>query len=371
MASTAPLRSDVIGSLLRPPALLEARARHQRGEMGAGELRAIEDSAVLDAIAMQERSGVEAVTDGEYRREAFYEQFILAGEGLELVPADQDQVGHLRWRNASGEQGPGGAFIRAAATGRLRLRRSLSGDEFTFLRDHVRRGVPKVTLPAPSYLTRYWVPGVSEAAYPTAEAFAADIVDLMRGEVSTLVGLGARYIQFDGPNYGMLADPAHAARLGRPATEVVAGWVEMDSAVVQGFPGVSFGFHMCRGNMQGMWMAEGGYDPLAPVAFRGLAHQRLLLEYDDARSGTFEPLRQVPEDKTVVLGLVSTKQSGVESAAAVAARVREAARHVPLDRLAVSPQCGFASVAPGNPIPREAQEGKLALLAEVARRVWG
>jgi 5-methyltetrahydropteroyltriglutamate--homocysteine methyltransferase len=371
MTDLASPRSDVIGSLLRPADLLDARARRQRGEIGEAELQAVEDRAVLDAIEMQERAGVDVVTDGEYRRDAFYEQFIRAGDGLELVPPEADRVGHIRWRNEAGEPGPTGAFVRAACTGKLRLRRSLSCDEFLFLRNHVRRGLPKVTLPAPSYLERYWVRGLSEAAYPTFEAYMADVVDLMRGEVAALARLGARYIQFDAPNYGMILDPTHAAHVGRSADAIAPRWVEADNAVLGGVPGVTFGIHMCRGNMRGMWMAEGGYDPVAPFAFRHLAHHRYLLEYDTDRAGTFEPLREVPADKTVVLGLVSTKRPEVEPAEAIVGRIREASRFVPIERLAVSPQCGFASVSVGNPIPWSAQEAKLALVARAAREVWG
>lgn len=363
--SLGTVRADVVGSLLRPPALQAARLARARGELAADGLAQAEDRAVDEAVALQEEAGLDAVTDGEYRRDNFYSLVFDAVEGFEpLSPADSADI-ELSWRGGTGRaQAPS----RAVCTGRLRRRRPLAADAFAYLKGRVRRAVPKVTLPAPSFLARYWSPRLSAHAYATRDAYLADVVAVLRQEVADLVAAGARYIQFDAPNYALLVDPDSRARFGDPE-RLVPAWAEADNAVLQGFSDVTFGLHMCRGNNAGMWAAAGGYEPVAE-AFGRLRHERLLLEYDDERSGTFAPLAHVPDDKVVVLGLVSTKAPEVEDPSRVEARVREATAYVPLERLAVSPQCGFASVAAGNPVAWEAQAAKLAVVGEVAKRLW-
>jgi 5-methyltetrahydropteroyltriglutamate--homocysteine methyltransferase len=221
----------------------------------------------------------------------------------------------------------------------------------------------------------YWVPGISEAAYPNPAAYMADVTDILRDEVAELVRLGATYIQFDAPEYGMILDPRQQEWFRAKGFDVgymIEDGIDMINAIIDGYdPGaVTFGLHICRGNDANRYMARGGYDLIARKVFQRCNVQRLLLEYDDARSGTFEPLAEVPEDKTVVLGLISTKHPEVESADELIARINEAARYIPLDRLALSPQCGFASVARGNNLGFEAQSAKLHLVSTTARRVW-
>ena len=214
----------------------------------------------------------------------------------------------------------------------------------------------------------------SRAAYSTLESFLADVVDILREEVAELVRIGATYIQLDAPHYALLLDPATRSfyeSQGWSAERYLERGIEMDNAVMGDFPGVTFGFHLCRGNQGSRWLASGGYERIARAVFRRVRAQRLLLEYDDARSGSFEPLKEVPEDKWVVLGLITTKRAALESRSELQRRVREAAAFIPLERLALSPQCGFASTQEGNLLTEADQEAKLALVAETAREVWG
>lgn len=363
-----PMRSDVVGSLLRPPYLLEARAAHRRGELDDAGLRTVEDRAVDEAVALQAEAGVAVATDGEYRRQSFYAHLLGAVEGFSFLPDETTAAEALPWQGGDGRPRPR-TPVRADVTGKLRRRVPIAADEFRYLKDRVTDAVPKVTLPAPSFMARYWVEARSSGAYPTREAYLADLVQVLREEVQDLVAAGAKYIQFDGPNYALLTDPKAQALFGDVA-RILPDWAAVDNAVIDGFSDVVFGLHMCRGNMAGMWAAQGGYEPVA-AAFGLLGHERLLLEYDTDRAGTFAPLRHVPDDKTVVLGLVSTKSGDLETVAQVTARIREAAHTVPLERLAVSPQCGFASVEQGNPLTPEAQARKLRVVAESAKAVWG
>jgi len=246
-------------------------------------------------------------------------------------------------------------------------------EDFVFLRARTTR-IRKITLPSPSLWANFWSPQRSRAAYPALENFLADVVDILRQEVAELVRLGATYIQLDAPHYALLLDPAtrtfYESR-GWSTERYLERGIEMDNAVVGNFPGVTFGFHLCRGNQDSRWLASGGYERIARTVFRRVRAQRLLLEYDDARSGSFEPLKEVPEDKLVVLGLVTTKRPRLEPMEELESRIREASRFVPLERLAVSPQCGFSSSVIGNAITLADQERKLRLVVETARRVWG
>ncbi|MCX6022382.1 MAG: methionine synthase, partial [Chloroflexi bacterium] len=242
-----------------------------------------------------------------------------------------------------------------------------------FARQHASRPV-KVTLPAPSYLARQWALTNTRGVYKDEGAFLDAVVAIMRQEVADLAALGAPYIQFDAPSYALLCDPEQRDLMraqGEDPDAVLARAIAGDNAAIAGASGVTFALHLCRGNNRGMWLAEGGYDPIAERLFNNLRHDRLLLEYDDARSGGFGPLRFLPPGKMVVLGLVSTKSSRVEPVEEITARINEAAQFVAVDQLAVSPQCGFASVMAGNPITPEAQEAKLRVVAQAARQVWG
>jgi 5-methyltetrahydropteroyltriglutamate--homocysteine methyltransferase len=363
--SAQAIRSDVVGSLLRPDSLKAARERAERGEMAPAELKRIEDRAVDEAVRLQEEAGLDVVTDGELRRYAFFGHLIDALDGF-------DKLGGwaIPFHN---EQGERLVFKRPVVVEKLRWRRSMCTEEFAYLRARTARR-SKVTLISSQQAAAYYDPEKSAGAYPTRDAYLADIVDLTRREVEELVALGCTYIQIDAPQYAALLDPELREgyrRRGSDPDRLIDACIEMDNAVIGAVnhPGVTFGLHICRGNNQSMFYASGGYEPIARVFTRS-RFQRFLLEYDDARSGGFEPLRAMPEDRTVVLGLVTTKIPRLESVAELRARVDEAARYLPRERLALSPQCGFASTMEGNRISPEEQRAKLHRVAETARSIW-
>lgn len=357
-------RSDVVGSLLRPGYLTEARRQRDAGELGGAAFKAVEDRAVDEAIRMQEAAGLEVVTDGEQRRYAFFGHLVEALEGFDreggwAIPFRDDRGGEL-------------TIKRPVVVEKLRWRRSMCAEEYTYLRARTTR-TAKVALLSTQQAAAYFDPTRSGGAYATRDAYLADLVDLTRREIEELVGLGCTYIQIDAPQYAALLDPTMREgylKRGSDVDEMVDRTIELDNAIVAGFAGVTFGLHICRGNNQSMFYASGGYDPIAERVFRRTRFQRYLLEYDDARSGTFVPLRFVPEDRVVVLGLVSTKLERLETRAELRARIKEASAVVPLDRLALSPQCGFASTWEGNRVSEEAQRRKLELVAATAREVW-
>jgi 5-methyltetrahydropteroyltriglutamate--homocysteine methyltransferase len=363
-------RTDVVGSLLRPPELLEARERLARGEIGPPEFKRVEDRAVDEAIRLQEEAGLDVVTDGEMRRLSFQSQLTESVEGFGEWDLDAFLWGE--WHG--GEVGdrtverPPIGVVR-----KLRRRRFLSAEELTYARGRTDR-VVKITLPSPSLFANFYDPERSAEAYPTLEEFLADVAEILREEVSELVRLGAEYLQLDAPHYPLLLDPAYRAfyeSRGWPADRWVDLGLELDNMVMGEGQDVTWGFHLCRGNQASRWLVEGGYDWLAGRLFPRVRAQRLLLEYDDSRSGGFEPLDAVPDDKLVVLGLVTTKTPRRETPAELEGRIREAARFVPLERLALSPQCGFATSVLGNAISPEDEQAKLRTIAETAARVWG
>jgi len=357
------IRSDVIGSLLRPPALKEARQRLERGDLSAAAFKQVEDRAVDGAVRLQEDAGLDVVTDGELRRYAFFGHLIEALDGF-------DKLGGwaIPFHN---EQGERLVFKRPVVVEKLRWRRSMCTEELAYLRARTIQPT-KVTLISSQQAAAYYDPERSSGAYPTRDAYLADIVDLTRREVEELIALGCTYIQIDAPQYAALLDPELREgyrQRGSDPDRLIDACIEMDNAVIGKHPGITFGLHICRGNNQSMFYASGGYEPIARVFTRS-RFQRFLLEYDDARSGGFEPLRAMPEDRAVVLGLVTTKTPRLESVAELRARVEEAARYLPLERLALSPQCGFASTMEGNLLTEEQQWAKLDLVAETARTIW-
>lgn len=365
-------RTDVVGSLLRPPALLETLARHRRGEASDEELAAAEDEAVVEALRLQEEAGLDVVTDGEMRRLSFQSPFPAAVEGF----ADWDLDAFLWGDWHSEHEGIGDLSIPRppiAVVGRLRRRRFLCAHEFAYARDRTDR-ILKVTLPSPSLLASFWDPERSAAIYPTLESYLTDVAEILREEVDELVRLGCTYVQLDAPHYPLLVDPLwrdfYESR-GWPAGRWLELGLELDNHVIADRPGVSFGFHLCRGNQASRWLVSGGYEWLAERVFPRIRADRLLLEYDDERSGGFEPLAHVPEDTVVVLGLVTTKTPRRETLEWLVGRIREAARFLPLDRLALSPQCGFATSILGNAITVEDERTKLATIVRTARAVWG
>jgi len=364
-------RTDVVGSLLRPPELLEARERHARGELPAPEFKRVEDAAVDAALRLQEEAGLDVVTDGEMRRLSFQSQMVEAVAGFGDWNLDaflwgewrSDELGDLTIERPS-----------LAVVDRLRRRRFLSVEEFVYARGRTDR-VLKVTLPSPTLFAQFWEYERSRSVYPTLESFIDDVAAILREEVEELVRLGATYVQIDAPHYPLLAD-ARYRRLyesrGWPAERRLEFGLAYDNALLEGHPShVTFGFHLCRGNQMSRWLVAGGYEWLAERLFPRVKARRLLLEYDDERSGSFEPLRHVPEETTVVLGLVTTKSPRREKVEELVRRIEEAGRIVPLERLAVSPQCGFATSIAGNAITPRDQEAKLRTVVETARAVWG
>jgi 5-methyltetrahydropteroyltriglutamate--homocysteine methyltransferase len=362
-------RTDVVGSLLRPPELLEAQERLAQGELDPPAFKAIEDRAVDEAIRLQEEAGLDVVTDGEMRRLSFQSQMTAAVEGF----GDWDLDAFLwgEWHSAE----VGDLIVERpplAVVGKLQRKRFLSAEEFTYARGRTDR-VLKVTLPSPSLFANFWDPDRARDAYPSLEDFLGDVAEILREEVDELVRLGATYIQLDAPHYPLLVDPSYRhfyESRGWPAERWLELGLELDNLAMGNHAHVTFGLHLCRGNQASRWLVSGGYDWLAARLFPKVRADRLLLEYDDERSGDFEPLREVPEEKTVVLGLVTTKTPRRETVEELAARVREAALYVPLERLALSPQCGFATSVLGNALTVEDERAKLRTIAEAAAEVW-
>lgn len=356
-----------VGSLLRPPYLQEARAARDQGEVTPAEFKAAEDRAVRDVIALQEEIGLPVVNDGEQRRDSFQAELAAACDGFAGVSLDAWLWGD--WHSAEVGDASTPRPEGLAVVAPLRKRRNLAAEEFTFLRACTSRQA-KVTLPSPTLLANLWSPDLSRGAYPSLDAFMADVVEVLREEVRELVRLGCSYIQLDAPHYPLLVDPTWRAfyeARGWPADRWLSYGIDLDNAVIEAGRPATFGFHLCRGNQLGRWLVAGDYDPIAGPVFGRCRADRLLLEYDDERSGSFDPLRLVPEDKVVVLGLVTTKTSTLERAADVEARLRQASTLVGTERLAVSPQCGFATSAGGNPVTPQAQRDKLTLLVRVAQ----
>jgi 5-methyltetrahydropteroyltriglutamate--homocysteine methyltransferase len=358
-------RADVVGSMLRPDYLLRAREAHAAGTIADAEFKRIEDRAVDECIAVQERAGVDVVTDGEQRRNVFASQLVQATEGFERVEGNR-----VDWFTLDGAVVDDPVTVGVVRP--IRRRRHLSAEEFAYLRGKTARPT-KVTIPSPTMFAYYWVPGASEAAYPSTDAYMADVTDILRDEVRELVRLGARYIQIDAPEFGMLLDSHQQqwfASKGFDPDRMIHEGIEMINAVIGDHRGVIFSLHICRGNDASRYMAKGSYAKIAGAIFRRARVHRLLLEFDDERSGDFAPLREVPDDKVVVLGLITTKWPRPETVRELRSRIEEASAYVPLERLAISPQCGFASVARGNAINPKVQEQKLRLVAETARQVW-
>jgi 5-methyltetrahydropteroyltriglutamate--homocysteine methyltransferase len=339
------------------------------GEIEPAELKRVEDDAVRAVIRLQEEAGCPVVTDGELRRDSFQSELVAAVDGFEGVTIDAWLWGD--WHSDElGDKSVERPEMGVVAP--LRLRRSLAAEEFTFLRSHTDR-IPKVTLPSPTLFANLWTPERSREAYPTFDGFMEDVVRIMIDEVRELARLGATYLQLDAPHYPLLIDPTWRAfyeERGWTLERWLSYGIELDNAVIDAVPGVTFGFHLCRGNQDSRWLVAGGYDDIAGPVFRGVHAQRLLLEYDDERSGTFDPLRLVPDDKQVILGLVTTKSPRPETEDELEARVREAARLVDLERLGIGTQCGFSTSVVGNAIDVEDERRKLATISRAAERIW-
>jgi len=362
-----PYRAEHVGSLLRPPELLQARASHAAGTLPLEQLRAAEDRAILHVLQKQSELGLDVVTDGEMRRGSWLTDMADAVDGFvsERVP--------LEWK------GPGGGVEGStahAAGAKLRKVRKMTGHEVPFLKKNTH--VPfKVTLPAPSnFMLASYKSGITDKFYPTHADLLKDLVEIVRGDVQWLISEGVQYIQFDAPYYSHYLDPkqqSHMRQAGldpeKELENAIAGDNEAMRGVVRG--GVTFALHVCRGNSRSRWYTEGGYDAIAEKLFGLLQVDRFLLEYDSDRSGGFEPLRLVPRGKSVVLGLITSKEPKLELQTELRRRIDEACKFVPLEKLALSPQCGFASVAAGNLLSVDEQWKKLELVVDTARKVWG
>jgi 5-methyltetrahydropteroyltriglutamate--homocysteine methyltransferase len=357
-------KCEVIGSLLRPAYLAQARRRHEQGELGEPDFKRLEDRAVDEAIETQSLAGIDVITDGEERRYAFYGHLIDSVEGF-------DKFGGwgIEFRDENGEKT---RLRRPVVVEKLRWRRHMCVEEWTYLRARTPHPA-KVTLISAQQAAAYYDPETSRHAYPTRDAYLADIVDFTRREIAELRRLGCSYVQIDAPQYAALLDHdlrEGYRRRGSDPDQLLDECIAMDNAIIAGHAGMTFGIHICRGNNQSKYYAEGGYAPIAKVLSR-TRFDRYLLEYDDERSGDFEPLREVAQDRVVVLGLVTTKRPRLEDEDALKRRIAEAARIIPLERLALSPQCGFASTMEGNKLTQDDQRAKLELVGRVARAVFG
>jgi 5-methyltetrahydropteroyltriglutamate--homocysteine methyltransferase len=368
--TTPPFRADHVGSLLRPSALLKAREDFKEGRVDAEELRGIEDEAIRDVVRKQEEVGLQSATDGEFRRASWHMDFIYQLGGITTA---QDHI-KVQFRNAEGtiEFSPAALHVEE----RVALREPIFADAFRFVQDCVTTATPKLTIPSPSMVHyRGGRAAVNEDVYPDMDDFWADLTSAYADEVKALGDLGCTYLQFDDTSLAYLNDPKqreHVAALGGDAEHQHETYIRHINEALEHRPeGMTVTTHMCRGNFRSSWVAEGGYDFVAEALFNQLEVDGFFMEWDDARSGGFEPLRFVPKGKYVVLGLVTTKRGELETREDLERRIEEASRYVDLDQLCLSPQCGFSSTSEGNALTEEQQWDKLRLIVETAESVWG
>ena len=360
-----PFRAEHIGSLLRPQALKDAFKAHSAGEIGDAAFEAAKQAAIRDVVAMQEGLGLRMVTDGEFRRKSYWGHWVDAIDGFGVAPS------LFTFHDETGEEQ---AFIAADCIGPLNKAAAISTEEFAFLKTAVRAAEPKITMPSPSTL-HFWrlSDTIAGSGYATDEAFFDDLCAIFRQEIADLAALGCRYVQLDEVPLIMLGSPAVCQRvrdLGDDPDRLLDLYIEAMNAAVRGRGGVVAGMHMCRGNFRGKWLSEGGYDRISEQVFRRVEVDAFMLEYDTGRAGGFEPLRHVPDDKSVVLGIVSSKVPDLEAAEDLKRRIDEAARYIGRERLALSPQCGFASTVAGNPVGEADERAKLETIVRVADEVW-
>ena len=368
--TSPPFRADHVGSLLRPKRLLEARAAHSEGRISAEQLREAEDGAIREAVAMQEEVGLQAVTDGELRRASWHMDFVYQIGGVERTEDPMRSVFH----NDQGdvEFTPTRARIRD----RLTLDHTIFGEDFSFLAGAVAKGTPKLTIPSPSIVHYRGGPAAIDAdVYPDMDRFWSDLAAVYADELDRLAALGCTYLQLDDTSFAYLNDPNERAAFdqrGEHGDEQHLTYIRTINRSLERRPaGMTITTHMCRGNFRSSWVAQGGYDFVAEPLFSELAVDAFFMEYDDERSGGFEPLRFVPKDKLVVLGLVTSKRAALESKDEIKRRIDEAARFIDIDQLCLSPQCGFSSTSEGNDLTPDQQRAKLALVVETAADVWG
>jgi 5-methyltetrahydropteroyltriglutamate--homocysteine methyltransferase len=368
--TTPPFRADHVGSLLRPPELLRAREDFAEQRISADELHEIEDDAIRDVVRMQEEIGLRSATDGEFRRTSWHMDFIYQLDGID--PADEEIK--VEFHNEQGDV----VFTTAALSvhDRVGLSKTIFGDAFEALKSMTEKAMPKLTIPSPSMVHyRGGQAAINNDVYPDIEGFWRDLVSAYREEVRRLGALGCTYLQFDDTSLAYLNDPKqreYIATIGGDREHQHVEYIRhINEALADRPEGMSVTTHMCRGNFRSSWAAEGGYEFVAEALFNDLQVDGFFLEYDDARSGGFEPLRFVPTGKMVVLGLVTTKRGELEAKDELKRRVDEASRYVPLDQLCLSPQCGFSSTVEGNLVTQEQQAAKLRLIVETAEEIWG
>lgn len=382
MKELANIRNDVVGSLLRPAKLKEARMSYDEGRLSATELRAIEDQCIRGAVRLQEEAGLAIVTDGEYRRLNFQDSF---GESVSGFDAGRPSLKFYesrvqgssplqRWEIPDqGEHKSTAVAQRRPVVEKLRLSRNAPLEEYRFVSQIAQRPA-KVTLIGPDRISQRFDWQNSSAIYSNMDEFMADVVKVEREMIAALVAAGCRYIQIDAPGYTAYVDKpsldAMRAR-GENPHENFNRSLKADNAVIDGFDNVTFGIHLCRGNQRSMWHREGTYDEIAERLLNELKHDRFLFEYDTPRAGGFEPLRFLPKGKIIVLGLVSTKVPQLETIEELKKRIDQASQYAPLEQIAISPQCGFSSDVVGNLISEDDQKRKLAVVAETSRQVWG
>ncbi len=361
-----PFRAEHVGSLLRPARLRTAHRDLAAGKIGQDEFRRLQDDAIRDAVALQERLGFRLVTDGEFRRASYWSHFLDAVEGMTVKPSP------FHFSDSSGKETE---FLAPHVIGKVRRKRPISGDEFAFLKS-VAKVLPKVTIPSAPTMHLYGgARAIDRAVYPTDDAYYADLAGVFREEFAELGRAGCRYVQIDEVPLAMLCDATVRAKVqadGWDPARLVRDYMKLlNGCMTPRPPGMTFGMHLCRGNLRGTWLSSGGYGYVAEAMFGGVDVDAFFLEFDSVRAGDFTPLRFVPKDKRVVLGLISTKTPALEKPDELARRIDDAARYVDLDRLSLSPQCGFASTVAGNPITFDDEVGKLDLVVATARKVWG
>jgi 5-methyltetrahydropteroyltriglutamate--homocysteine methyltransferase len=369
----APFRADHVGSLLRPPELLRAREKRDKGEISAESLRQTEDRCIREVVKLQEEIGLQGITDGEYRRTIWHADFLRQFAGVTVKEGVAEQ--YITRKFKAGEQEIARTPTRFEISGKLERRRGIETDNFAYLRSLTQR-TAKLCIPSPTILhMRGGRAAIDRQAYPDMDNFYADLARVYREEIGALAQLGCTYLQLDDPNMAYLCDEKmrqSVRQIGEDPDQLPRTYAKLINDCIKDRPAnMTVCMHICRGNFRSAWAAEGGYDPVAETLFNEFKLDGFFLEYDSPRAGSFSPLRFVPKDKKIVLGLVTTKSGEMESADEIKRRIDEAARYIPLEQLALSPQCGFSSTVLGNNITVDAEIAKLSLVVNVAREVWG
>jgi len=380
--STPPFRAEHVGSLLRPANLLQARTaaegdqyRQVSGPLKFDELRQLEDAAIIDVVKLQESVGLQVITDGEFRRRSWFQDFLLSlsGTGIQWVDAGKTISAALPFQTDTTVEKLPGHLVRV--TGKLKRVKPIFTEHFAFLKKQTTR-TPKISIPSPSML-HFWGgrAAIDHSVYPDIEEFWDDAVTAWTAEIADLAALGCTYIQIDDVTFPLICDPHGQEALkarGDDPHAIIDTYAGVLNRIVAGTPkGVTLGMHMCRGNNRGKWMGSGGYEYVSEVVLRNVDIPNYFMEYDSDRAGDFQPLRHVPKGKHVILGLISSKTPVLESKDMIKRRIDEASKFLPLDQLCLSPQCGFASNFMGNPVTVDDEKKKLSLVVEIAREVWG